>query len=73
MAYPIFVNDGWVSPEKAHVSVKEIGFLRGYGILIFLESWMGKRFLCRTIWIDFYPQLKKWELSIGTQKLNFPN
>jgi branched-subunit amino acid aminotransferase/4-amino-4-deoxychorismate lyase len=35
MAYQIFVNDAWVAPEKAHVSVKDIGFLRGYGIFDF--------------------------------------
>ncbi len=42
MAYPIFVNDGWVSPDKAYVSVKDIGFLRGYGIFDFFRIMDGQ-------------------------------
>jgi D-alanine transaminase/branched-chain amino acid aminotransferase len=42
MAYPIFVNDAWVSPDKAHVSVKDIGFLRGYGIFDFFRIMDGQ-------------------------------
>lgn len=42
MAYQIFVNDGWVSPDKAHISVKDIGFLRGYGIFDFFRIMDGQ-------------------------------
>ena len=42
MAYQIFVNDAWVAPEKAHVSVKDIGFLRGYGIFDFFRIMDGQ-------------------------------
>jgi len=36
------VNDAWVSPDKAHVSVKDIGFLRGYGIFDFFRIMDGR-------------------------------
>jgi D-alanine transaminase/branched-chain amino acid aminotransferase len=42
MAYPIFVNDGWVSPDKAYVSVRDIGFLRGFGIFDFFRIMDGR-------------------------------
>lgn len=42
MAYPIFVNDAWVSPEMAHVSVNDIGFLRGFGIFDFFRMMEGQ-------------------------------
>ena len=42
MAYQIFVNDRWISPDKAHISVKDIGFLRGYGIFDFFRIMDGQ-------------------------------
>lgn len=72
MAYPIFVNDAWVSPDKAHVSVKDIGFLRGYGIFDFFRIMDGRaiflsdhldRFLSSTQKMGIKHRYSKAELS----------
>jgi branched-chain amino acid aminotransferase len=42
MEYPIWVNGSWRKSFDVHVSVKDIGFLRGYGIFDFFRIMDGK-------------------------------
>ena len=42
MDYPIFINDAWVPAEKAFVPMKDLGFLRGYGIFDFFRIMDGR-------------------------------
>lgn len=42
MAYPIWFNGSWKKAEDVQVSVKDIGFLRGYGIFDFFRIMDGK-------------------------------
>jgi branched-chain amino acid aminotransferase len=37
MEYPIWFNGAWKAADEVHVSVKDIGFLRGYGIFDFFR------------------------------------
>lgn len=42
MAYPIYYKGTWQDPEKVTVSVKDVGFLRGFGIFDFFRIMNGK-------------------------------
>jgi branched-chain amino acid aminotransferase len=42
MEYPIWVNGSWRKSSDVHVSVKDVGFLRGYGIFDFFRIMDGK-------------------------------
>jgi D-alanine transaminase/branched-chain amino acid aminotransferase len=42
MDYPIWYNGDWKPANEVHVSVKDIGFLRGYGIFDFFRIMDGK-------------------------------
>lgn len=42
MEYPIYHNDGWRSAQEVTVSIKDVGFLRGYGIFDFFRIMSGK-------------------------------
>jgi branched-chain amino acid aminotransferase len=42
MDYPIWINGAWKPASEAHVSVKDVGFLRGYGIFDFFRIMDGK-------------------------------
>lgn len=42
MDYPIWFNGAWKPANKVHVSVKDLGFLRGYGIFDFFRIMDGK-------------------------------
>lgn len=42
MEYPIWFNGSWKKASEVHVSVKDVGFLRGYGIFDFFRIMDGK-------------------------------
>ena len=42
MDYPIFINDAWLPAEKAFVPMKDLGFVRGYGIFDFFRMMDGR-------------------------------
>ena len=42
MTYPIFHNDAWKKAEEVTVSIKDVGFLRGFGIFDFFRIMDGK-------------------------------
>jgi D-alanine transaminase/branched-chain amino acid aminotransferase len=42
MDYPIWFNGAWKPANEVHVSVKDVGFLRGYGIFDFFRIMDGK-------------------------------
>lgn len=42
MVYPIYKNTAWLSPNEVHVSLQDVGFLRGYGIFDFFRIMAGK-------------------------------
>ena len=42
MAYPIYFKGKWQDPDKVTVSVKDVGFLRGFGIFDFFRIMDGK-------------------------------
>jgi D-alanine transaminase/branched-chain amino acid aminotransferase len=42
MAYPIYYKGQWQDPEKVSVSIKDVGFLRGFGIFDFFRIMDGK-------------------------------
>jgi D-alanine transaminase/branched-chain amino acid aminotransferase len=42
MDYPIYHNNSWVPAEKAFVPMKDLGFLRGYGIFDFFRIMNGR-------------------------------
>ena len=42
MDYPIWINGAWKPAHEVHVSVRDIGFLRGYGIFDFFRIMDGK-------------------------------
>lgn len=41
MEYPIWFNGSWKKASEVHVSVKDVGFLRGYGIFDFFRIMDG--------------------------------
>lgn len=42
MEYPIWFNGAWKKAAEVHMSVKDVGFLRGYGIFDFFRIMDGK-------------------------------
>jgi D-alanine transaminase/branched-chain amino acid aminotransferase len=42
MAYPIYYKGAWQDAEKVTVSIKDVGFLRGFGIFDFFRIMDGK-------------------------------
>ena len=68
MAYQIFVNDAWVAPEKAHVSVKDIGFLRGYGIFDFFRIMDGQAIFMSDHLDRFLSSAQKMGIQHGYSK-----
>ena len=41
MAYPIYYKGAWQDPDKVTVSIKDVGFLRGFGIFDFFRIMDG--------------------------------
>lgn len=65
MDYPIWINGAWKPAHEAHVSVKDIGFLRGYGIFDFFRIMDGKP-------IFLADHLARFERSAAKMGLNLP-
>ncbi|MHA8076593.1 aminotransferase class IV [Aquirufa sp. TARAVU-A1A] len=65
MDYPIWFNGAWKPANEVHVSVKDIGFLRGYGIFDFFRIMDGKP-------VFLADHLARFERSAAKMGLNLP-
>lgn len=65
MDYPIWFNGAWKPANEVYVSVKDIGFLRGYGIFDFFRIMHGKP-------IFLADHLARLERSAAKMGLNLP-
>jgi D-alanine transaminase/branched-chain amino acid aminotransferase len=71
MDYPIWINGAWKPASEAHVSVKDVGFLRGYGIFDFFRIMDGKPIFLADHLARFERSAAKMgiELSYSTEQL----
>lgn len=72
MVYPVWINGTWMPADSASVSIKDIGFLRGYGIFDFFRIMDGNpvfmsdhldRFLRSAHWMGISSAYSKEELG----------
>ncbi len=71
MDYPIWFNGAWKPADEVHVSVRDIGFLRGYGIFDFFRIMDGKPIFLADHLARFERSAAKigLELSYSTEEL----